>query len=56
MLATMRKELRAHAPFTLFGTSTGIVIVAVMSHLGLPRFASVRLFWVFHPIHVLLRE
>ena len=48
------KELRIHAPFTAFGTITGIVIVAMVAHLHLPRGVSVGLFWTFHPIHVLL--
>jgi hypothetical protein len=47
-------ELRIHAPFTAFGTITGIVIVAVMGHLNVPRWVSMKLFWTFHPIHVLL--
>ena len=48
------KELRIHAPFTAFGTITGIVIVAMVAHLHLPRGVSVGLFWTFHPFHVLL--
>jgi hypothetical protein len=51
---TITNELRIHAPFTAFGTITGIVIVAAMVHLNLPRWISVKLFWAFHPAHVLL--
>lgn len=54
MLRTIARELRIHAPFTAFGTVTGIVIVAVVVHLKVPRTTSMGLFWTFHPIHVLL--
>ena len=54
LLNTISRELRIHAPFTAFGTFTGIVIVALIVHLELPRAASAGLFWTFHPIHVLL--
>ncbi|MFC1601011.1 hypothetical protein ACFL34_01515 [Candidatus Sumerlaeota bacterium] len=51
---TIAKELRTHAPFTAFGALTGIVIVALMAQLSVPRAASEQLFWFFHPVHVLL--
>jgi len=54
MLRTITKELRIHAPFTAFGTVTGIVIVAIVVRLNVPRTTSMGLFWTFHPIHVLL--
>jgi hypothetical protein len=47
-------ELRQHAPFTAFGTVTGIVIMAVMVTTEAPRWVSHGLFWAFHPLHVLL--
>jgi len=47
-------ELRVHAPFTAFGTVTGIVIMAAIIRAHLPREASSGLFWTFHPLHVLL--
>ena len=47
-------ELRRHAPFTAFGTVTGIVIMSVIIHAGLSREVSAALFWTFHPIHVFL--
>jgi hypothetical protein len=47
-------ELRIHAPFTAFGTLTGIVIMAGIIHLQLSREISSDLFWTFHPLHVLL--
>jgi len=48
------QELRIHAPFTAFGTFTGIVIMAGIIHADLSREVSARLFWTFHPLHVLL--
>jgi len=47
-------ELEHHAPFTLAGTATGIVIMAgfMLGHVP-PRLSEV-LFWFFHPLHVLL--
>jgi hypothetical protein len=47
-------ELRNHAPFTAFGTATGLVIMAVIIQVRLPREMSSALFWTFHPLHVLL--
>ncbi len=51
---TIARELRIHAPFTAFGTATGIVIMAVAIRAHLPKEVSATLFWTFHPIHVLL--
>lgn len=54
LLTTIRKQLRAHAPFTAFGTVTGIVIMAVVIHARLPKEFSSALFWTLHPSHVFL--
>jgi len=51
---TIGRELRRHAPFTAFGTVTGIVIMAVIVTVQAPRSLSQGLFWTFHPLHVLL--
>lgn len=53
-MGTIAKELRIHAPFTAFGTITGIVIMALVIHVRLPKETSSMLFWVFHPLHVVL--
>jgi hypothetical protein len=45
-------ELRAHAPFTLFGAFTGIVLMLVFKNIS--ESMSFRLFYVFHPGHVIL--
>jgi len=45
-------ELKSHAPFTLFGALTGIVLMLIFK--GLNEKAIHTLFYVFHPAHVLL--
>jgi len=45
-------ELGRHAPFTLFGAATGIV--CMLAFRNLPHHISYRLFYVFHPAHVVL--
>jgi len=45
-------ELRDHAPFTLFGSLTGIVMMLLFRHLS--EGETYRLFYVFHPLHVTL--
>ncbi len=47
-------EMKKHAPFTGFGTLTAVVIMALMFHLKLESSLSQKLFWIFHPIHVLV--
>jgi len=47
-------ELRTHAPFTAFGTVTGIVIMAVFIQFHISKEISSTLFWLLHPLHVLL--
>jgi len=45
-------ELSRHAPFTLFGAATGIV--CMLAFRNLPHYISHRLFYIFHPAHVVL--
>jgi len=45
-------ELRTHAPFTLFGAVTGIICMLVFRNLAYQ--SSYRIFYVFHPAHVVL--
>ncbi|MCF7854033.1 MAG: DUF5353 domain-containing protein [Candidatus Pacebacteria bacterium] len=54
VLHTIAAELREHVPFTIFGTVTGIVILALIVSLNIPPEFSHGLFWTFHPIHVIL--
>lgn len=46
------KELRIHAPFTFFGALTGIIIMAFCYKL--PYKVSYNIFYILHPLHVLL--
>lgn len=45
-------ELRNHAPFTFFGALTGIVLMLLFKNVQ--HQTSERLFYVFHPAHVIL--
>jgi hypothetical protein len=54
MLRRIGTELKAHAPFTLLGTGTGIVIMLVLAHARASPDCSRSLFWTCHPLHVLL--
>ncbi len=47
-------ELKLHAPFTMFGTVTGIVIMAAFIQFQIPKEFSSALFWTMHPLHVLV--
>jgi hypothetical protein len=48
------RQLKNHAPFTLAGTATGILIMAAIIVTETPPSLSHRLFWITHPLHVLL--
>jgi len=52
MIRTILKELRNHAPFTVFGALTGILLMIFFQKL--PKETSFRIFYVLHPIHVVL--
>lgn len=45
-------ELKSHAPFTLFGAATGIVLMLIFKNIS--ENAKFTLFYIFHPSHVLL--
>ncbi len=51
-LAIVLDELKAHAPFTLFGSLTGVVMMLLFQNLS--QATTYRLFYVFHPTHVAL--
>jgi hypothetical protein len=46
------KELRAHAPFTIVGALTGVVLIAFFQ--TMPAQRAYNVFYVLHPIHVVL--
>lgn len=52
MFKQILKELKIHAPFTLFGAITGIIIIALFQKA--PPDLSYNIFYVLHPIHVVL--
>lgn len=52
MLRRILKELKIHAPFTFFGAITGIVIMLFCHRL--PYKISYDVFYILHPLHVLL--
>ena len=51
-IKSIAAELKSHAPFTLFGALTGIVLMLIFK--GLSEKATLALFYVFHPAHVIL--
>ena len=52
MLRQITTELKQHAPFTSFGALTGILIIIVS--FKIPKEISYNIFYVLHPIHVVL--
>lgn len=52
MVKQISRELKIHAPFTIFGAVTGIVIIALCKNL--PSKLSYNIFYVLHPLHVVL--
>lgn len=46
------KELKVHAPFTMFGAITGIIIMILSQNI--PYKISYNIFYVLHPLHVFL--
>ena len=52
MIKQISKELKNHAPFTVFGAITGIIILMLSQKM--PSTASYNIFYVLHPIHVVL--
>ena len=58
-LRYLRTELLAHLPFSIFSTTGGMMLVAVLTFLGEPFYgerlpgAFRELFHIFHPVHML---
>ena len=52
MFKQISKELKNHVPFTTFGAITGIVIMILFQRL--PSNVSYNIFYILHPIHVVL--
>ena len=54
MVRRIAIELKSHAPFTSFGAITGIIIMAIMVLGNVPSGISHTLFYILHPVHVVL--
>lgn len=52
MFKMVFRELKAHAPFTFMGALLGILLVVFLQNLS--EATTFKLFYVFHPLHVLL--
>lgn len=52
MIKQISSELKNHAPFTLFGALTGIIIMLFFHNI--PDRTSYNIFYILHPIHVVL--
>lgn len=52
MVGEIAKELKNHAPFTLFGALTGIVIMILLQNI--PHRIAFTAFYILHPIHIVL--
>ena len=54
MVRRIASELKSHAPFTSFGAITGIIIMAIIVLGNVPSGISHTLFYILHPVHVVL--
>lgn len=52
MVKEIGRELKNHAPFTIFGAFTGIIVIFLFQHL--PPQTSYTIFYILHPMHVFL--
>ncbi|MBW2560382.1 MAG: hypothetical protein JRE40_05950 [Deltaproteobacteria bacterium] len=52
MVGQIAKELKSHAPFTLFGALTGVVMLVLFQ--SIPHHIAFNTFYILHPIHVVL--
>ena len=52
MFKRIAHELKEHAPFTLFGSLTGIILMFALRNI--PHETAHRFFYVFHPLHIAL--
>ena len=52
MIKQISKELKNHAPFTIFGAITGIIVIVFFQKL--PARVSYNIFYTLHPLHVVL--
>ncbi len=53
-LEYIARELKRHAPFTAFGTLTGIILMSTIVFIGLSTETSHTIFHTLHPVHIIL--
>ena len=53
-LGKIGRELKDHAPFTIGGTLSGVVLMLIVVYAGVPPSWSETAYWVSHPAHVFL--
>lgn len=53
-LKLIAKELAEHAPFTILGAITGIIVMVILVFSNTPREISNAIFYTLHPLHVTL--
>ena len=54
ILRNIGHEMRAHIPFTMAGTLTGILLMVLMVWAEVSHHHAEQLFWIAHPAHVFL--
>ncbi|MCL0091898.1 hypothetical protein M1N59_01380 [Dehalococcoidales bacterium] len=54
MIKLIAYELVRHIPFTALGATTGIVIMVIMVLANVPAPISYTIFYILHPLHLLL--
>ena len=52
MFKQISRELKIHAPFTIFGAITGIAIIVIFNKM--PHRIAYNIFYILHPLHVVL--
>jgi len=52
MFRTILTELKIHAPFTVFGAISGVILMWAFK--SMPEAMAHRAFYIFHPLHVVL--
>jgi len=52
MFKQISRELKIHAPFTIFGAITGITIIVIFNKM--PHRIAYNIFYILHPLHVVL--
>ena len=54
MLRRITNELREHAPFTVLGAASGVIIMVIIIFGNVPTQVSLTAFYTLHPLHIVL--